>query len=194
VGKHPLNTDSGKGGGGAKARAVFLDRDGVINRALERDGKPYPPSCLEEFIILPEVPEACRKLKNAGYILVVATNQPDVGRGTLSREVVEAIHSRMCAELPIDHVEVCYHAGRGESQCDCRKPKPGMLRKAAEQFGIDLAGSWMVGDRWRDVDCGHAARCRTVFIDRGYSEELRHQPDYRARDLAEAAEIILRSR
>jgi D-glycero-D-manno-heptose 1,7-bisphosphate phosphatase len=172
-------------------RAVFLDRDGVINRALEKKSKPYPPTSLAEFEILPEVRAACDKLKAAGFLLVVATNQPDVGRGTLRQEVVEKIHAHMLAQLPIDRVEVCYHAGKGLSDCDCRKPKPGMLVHAAKLLKIDLAQSWMVGDRWRDVDCGHAAGCKTIFIDRGYAEELRQKPDFSARNLGEAADIIL---
>ena len=171
-------------------RAVFLDRDGVINRALEQDGKPYPPTGLEEFEILPEVPAACAKLKQSGFLLVVVTNQPDVGRGTLNRDVVETIHAEMCRRLPIDRVEVCYHPGRGASECDCRKPKPGMLLHAAKTLGIDLAQSWMVGDRWRDIDCGHAAGCRTIFIDRGYTEKLRQKPHFSAGNLAQAADII----
>jgi D-glycero-D-manno-heptose 1,7-bisphosphate phosphatase len=173
------------------ARAVFLDRDGVINRALEKERKPYPPTSVEDFEILPEVPAALGRLKAAGYVLVVATNQPDVGRGTLAQAVVESIHAHMLARLPIDRVEVCYHAGRGGSECDCRKPRPGMLRRAAAELRLDLAQSWMVGDRWRDIDCGHAAGCRTIFIDRGYAEELKQKPDFSARHLGEAADIIL---
>ncbi|MEI6076238.1 MAG: HAD family hydrolase [Verrucomicrobiota bacterium] len=172
-------------------RAVFLDRDGVINRALERAGKPYPPTTLAEFEILPEVPAACAKLKAAGFWLIVATNQPDVGRGTLPQAVVEAIHTHMLSQLPIDRVEVCFHPGQGLSDCSCRKPKPGMLLQAASQLGLDLTQSWMVGDRWRDVDCGHAAGCRTVFVDYGYSEDLKQKPDFSARNLGEAADIIL---
>jgi|SRR5208283_31933 len=174
--------------------AVFLDRDGVINRALEREGKPYPPRRLEDFEILPGVPEACAQLKKAGYLLVVATNQPDVGRGTLEENVVTVIHDFLRGQLPIDRVEVCFHPGQGQSDCDCRKPRPGMLLRAARALEVDLPQSWMVGDRWRDIDCGHAAGCRTIFIDRGYSEELRQKPDFQASSLLEAAEIILRAR
>ncbi|MGD0410335.1 MAG: HAD family hydrolase [Verrucomicrobiota bacterium] len=181
MGKHPV-----------KVRAVFLDRDGVINRALEREARPYPPATLAEFEILPGVPAACAKLKAAGFLLVVATNQPDVGRGTLMAEVVDRIHTHLAAQLPIDRVEVCFHPGRGASACDCRKPKPGLLLRAARELDIDLAQSWMVGDRWRDVDCGRAAGCKTIFIDRGYAEELRQKPDFSARNLGEAADIILR--
>jgi D-glycero-D-manno-heptose 1,7-bisphosphate phosphatase len=191
MGKHEVKAESGKQKAEIR-RAVFLDRDGVINRALERDSKPYPPRNLGEFEILPGVHEACAKLKAAGFLLVVATNQPDVGRGTLAKEIVEQIHAHMLAQLPLDRVEVCYHPGQGASDCDCRKPKSGMLLRAARELGIDLAQSWMVGDRWRDVDCGHAAGCRTIFIDRGYAEELKQKPDFSAGNLAAAADIILR--
>jgi D-glycero-D-manno-heptose 1,7-bisphosphate phosphatase len=172
-------------------RIVFLDRDGVINRAVERDGKPYPPRTIADFEILPEVPAACAKLKAAGFLLVVATNQPDVGRGTLDQATVEKIHAYMLTQLPIDRVEMCYHPGQGLSDCDCRKPRPGMLLRAARELNADLAHCWMVGDRWRDVDCGHAAGCKTIFIDRGYSEELKQKPDFCIKNLLEAAEIIL---
>lgn len=170
--------------------AVFLDRDGVINRSVVRDGLPFAASTLEEFEIFPEVSEACRRLKDAGFLLIVATNQPDVGRGTMKKETVEAIHAEMCRQLPIDRVEVCYHPGHGASNCDCRKPRPGLLLNAARELGIDLARSWMVGDRWRDIDCGRAAGCRTVFVDRGYAEALKQRPDFRVKNLAQAAEII----
>jgi D-glycero-D-manno-heptose 1,7-bisphosphate phosphatase len=186
VGKHPV-TEPRDG----RRRAVFLDRDGVINRPLVRDGKPYPPTALSEFEILPGVGEACNRLRAAGYLLVVATNQPDVGRGTLSQAAVEEIHQFMRAQLALDRVEVCYHPGHGQSDCDCRKPRPGMLLRAARDLEIDLVQSWMIGDRWRDVDCGRAAGCRTVFIDWGYAEPLPNPPDFRAPGLLEAAALIL---
>jgi D-glycero-D-manno-heptose 1,7-bisphosphate phosphatase len=172
-------------------RAVFLDRDGVINRALVRENKPYPPASLAEFEILLGVPETCRLLKKAGFCLVVATNQPDVGRGTLKQEVVEAVHAHMCRLLPIDRVEVSYDSGREQPPSEFRKPRPGMLLRAAREMNIDLSRSFMVGDRWRDIDCGHAAGCTTVFIDFGYRESLRQNPDYRVNSLLEAAKVIL---
>jgi D-glycero-D-manno-heptose 1,7-bisphosphate phosphatase len=175
----------------ALTRAVFLDRDGVINRALQRDGKPYPPANLSEFEILGGVAAACSRLKSAGFKLVVVTNQPDVGRGTQSERIVQEIHAYMMSQVSIDRVEVCFHPGKGLSNCECRKPKPGMLLRAAGELKIDLSRSWMVGDRWRDVDCGRAAGCKTVFIDYGYAEELKQKPHFIARSLAEAAEIIL---
>lgn len=173
-------------------RAVFLDRDGVINEPKVVDGKPYPPLSIDEFVIIDGVTEACRLLKQAGFKLIVTTNQPDVGRGTLKQEVVDTIHRHMTSVLPIDRVEVCFHPGKGASDCACRKPKPGMLLQAARELHLDLGRSWMVGDRWRDIDCGHAAGVRTVFIDYGYDEPLKQQPDFRARSLREATDIILK--
>ena len=175
----------------ARRKAVFLDRDGVLNRPLIREGKPYPAETLEQFEIYPEVPDACRQLKEAGFLLVVVTNQPDVGRGTLSQSAVEVMHEHMRKLLPIDRVEVCYAAGNEEPPDDCRKPRPGMLLKAARELNIDLKKSFMVGDRWRDIDCGQAAGCVTIFIERGYREKLRQQPHFRAANLAEAARIII---
>jgi D-glycero-D-manno-heptose 1,7-bisphosphate phosphatase len=171
-------------------RAVFLDRDGVINAAIVRDGKPYPPRSLEEFALLPGVQEACARLHTAGFDLIVATNQPDVGRGDLPLATVEEIHRRICELLPISRIEVCYDPG-GDQPSEFRKPKPGMLLRAACELGIDLSASYMVGDRWRDIDCGHAAGCTTIFIDYGYSEALKKQPHFRAADLLVASDIIL---
>jgi D-glycero-D-manno-heptose 1,7-bisphosphate phosphatase len=170
--------------------AVFLDRDGVINLSVIKEGKPYPPVFLSDLVLYPGVVEACQALKQAGFLLIIATNQPDVGRGTQSREVVEAMHEQLREWLPIDHVAVCYDSGQGAFS-PFYKPAPGMLLQAAQDFGIDLGNSYMIGDRWRDIDCGHAAGCKTIFIDRGYVEKLRQDPDYRVHDLGEATEIIL---
>jgi D-glycero-D-manno-heptose 1,7-bisphosphate phosphatase len=175
----------------AARRAVFLDRDGVINRSIVREGKPYPPASLAEFEFLPRVSEACALLKQAGFLLVLATNQPDVGRGTQSQAVVESIHEHICETLPIDRVEVCYDGGEGPS--DFLKPAPGMLLRAARELEIDLSRSFMVGDRWRDVDCGLAAGCVTIFIDYGYREKLRGEPHFRVSNLLEAASLIFSS-
>ena len=171
-------------------RAVFLDRDGVLNAAVVRDGKPYPPANLAEFILLDGVHEACADLHAAGFLLIVATNQPDVGRGTQTRAAVEEIHAHLQRELPLDRIEVCYDPGGGIPSAD-RKPAPGMLLRAAAELAVDLAASYMVGDRWRDIDCGATAGCTTIFIDRGYSEELKAQPDFRCADLRAAANWIL---
>ncbi len=172
-------------------RAIFLDRDGVINRPLIRAGKPYPPATLDEFEILPGVREACHLFKKLGFLLVVATNQPDVGRGTLAREAVETIHQWLVRQLPIDRVMTCFHGGAAYGDpCECRKPRPGMLFQAAEMLEIDLAKSFMIGDRWRDIDCGFNAGCKTILIDWRYQEALKQPPDYRVENLLEAAKLI----
>ena len=171
--------------------AVFLDRDGTLNVQVIREGKPYSPRTLAEFHLFPGVPEACRALKAAGYALVVATNQPDVGRGDLPQAEIEAMHERLRSLIPeIDRIEVCYDPGRGEFSRR-RKPEPGMLLDAAAALGLDLGQSWMVGDRWRDMDCGKRAGVKTVFIDFEYSEELQAKPDFTVKSFAEAVETIL---
>ena len=173
-------------------RAVFLDRDGVINRALVRDGKPYAPDRIEDLEILPGVSEALARLRDAGFRLVVVTNQPDVARGKLRREVVDAMHASLAAALPLDEFRVCLHDD--EDACRCRKPEPGLLEDAARDAGLSLPDSFMVGDRWRDVEAGRRAGCTTIFIDREYSERQPDKPDIRVSSLSEAADWILSPR
>ena len=171
-------------------RAVFLDRDGVLARALVRNGNAYAPVTPDEMEMADDAPAALARLTAAGFLLVMVTNQPDVARGITRREDVETMHAALCAALPLDACYVCYHDDR--AACDCRKPKPGMLLAAAAALNIDLAASFMVGDRWRDVDAGAAAGCRTVWIDRGYRERApEHAPDARVQTLTAAADWIL---
>jgi transaldolase len=169
--------------------AVFLDRDGVINAAVVRAGKPYPPARVEDVVILPGVAGALAELRRAGFALVVVTNQPDVARGTQTRAAVDAIHARLRAELPLDAIYSCFHDDH--EACACRKPAPGMLRDAARDLGLDLARSVLVGDRWRDVEAGIAAGCRTVFVDYGYAERQPAVVDAKVGSLAEGAAWIL---
>ena len=167
-----------------------MDRDGVINRAVVRDGKPYPPSSLEALEILPGVAPAMQSLRNAGWLLIVVTNQPDVARGTALRADVEAINQNLQKALPIDAFRTCYHDSA--DGCACRKPLPGGLIDAAQTFNIDLRASYMVGDRWRDIDAGESAGCQTIFIDYGYDEKQPANVNYRVHSLSEAADIILK--
>jgi D-glycero-D-manno-heptose 1,7-bisphosphate phosphatase len=170
-------------------RAVFLDRDGVINRAVVRDGKPYPPANLASLEVLPGVADAMNAMHEAGWLLIVVTNQPDVARGVTSLADVEAINFHLKQRLPIDDFRTCYHdSGDG---CNCRKPLPGALLAAASAHGICLPASYMVGDRWRDTEAGERAGCKTIFIDYGYAEKQPEKFNHRVRDLMEAAEIIL---
>ncbi len=167
--------------------AVFLDRDGVINRAVVRDGKPYPPASIDELEVLPGVPEALARLKAAGFALVVITNQPDVARGRQTAEVVNAMHDRLAAILPIVEFRVCWHDDK--DACECRKPKPGLITRPP---AYDVGRSVVVGDRWRDVEAGRRAGCRAaILIDYGYDEGPPVTPDVRVRSLAEAADWIL---
>jgi D-glycero-D-manno-heptose 1,7-bisphosphate phosphatase len=173
-------------------RAVFLDRDGVLNAPVVRDGKPYPPQTLAEFLIYPEAAEACALLRKQGFLLVVVTNQPDVGRGTQSMEVVEAMHKQLQQFIPaIQWIEVCTAPDDKSPDAYRRKPAPGMVLDAAKALDIDVSRSYLVGDRWRDIECGHAAGCVTFFIERQYQEELRSSPHHYVTDLMEAARIIL---
>jgi D-glycero-D-manno-heptose 1,7-bisphosphate phosphatase len=170
-------------------RAVFVDRDGVLNRAVVRDGRPYPPSTLEALEILPGVAQAVHQLRDAGFLVVGATNQPDVARHTQRHEVVETMNAHLMATMPITAVFVCYEDGE---DCPRRKPNPGLLKEAAEVYGIDLRASFMVGDRWRDVEAGRRAGCRTIFLDLGYNEKRPDPPaDHSAPDLPAAVAWIL---
>lgn len=173
----------------ARRPAVFLDRDGVINRTHVVDGVPHPPASAAECEVLPGVPEAMDALRAAGLPIIVVTNQPDVARGTQSREAVEAINGCLRSVLPIDAVYVCYHDSA--DGCDCRKPRPGMLIRAAEDHHLDLPNSFLVGDRSGDVLAGAAAGCRTYLVDLPYSKGDRCCPDARVADLAEAARQIV---
>jgi len=176
-------------GEGVKNRAVFLDRDGVINRAIVCQGKPYPPRGLGDLEILPGVEEAVRRLRLAGFKLLVVTNQPDVARGNQKREDVERMNAWLGERLALDGFKVCYHDdGDG---CGCRKPKPGMLLAVSHELQIDLKESFMIGDRWRDIEAGNNAGCRTIFIDYGYDERQPLIMDARVYSLPEAVDWIL---
>lgn len=150
-------------------RAVFLDRDGVINRAIVRDGKPYPPLGIGELVIVPGAAESLGRLKQAGFVLIVVTNQPDISRGKQTLAAVETIHQALLEALPLDDFFLCAHDD--PDQCDCRKPRPGLLLGAAAKHDIDLSRSFMVGDRWRDIEAGANAGCATVWIDLEYCEK-----------------------
>jgi D-glycero-D-manno-heptose 1,7-bisphosphate phosphatase len=168
--------------------AVFLDRDGTLNAAVVRGGKPYPPASAEDLIVLPGVASAVSDLRAAGYLAIVVTNQPDVATGKQSRSIVESINAQLRAAVPVDDIRVCYHSDA--DRCGCRKPKPGMLIAAAHDWGVDLSRSFMIGDRWRDVEAGRAAGCRTFLIEAGYDEE-RSQPDFLIGSVEQACNIIL---
>jgi D-glycero-D-manno-heptose 1,7-bisphosphate phosphatase len=169
--------------------AVFLDRDGVLNRSFVRDGIPRPPANLDEFEWLPDVSKSVTTLAAAGFALVVVTNQPDVAHGTQTKEMVKAINRRVADQLPVLGVLTCYH--NDSANCECRKPRPGMLLKAARRWHLDLSRSFLIGDRWRDVEAGRAAGCRSVLIETPYSGRERCRPDRCVPNLAEAVRWLL---
>ena len=171
--------------------AVFLDRDGVLVVPEFRDGRSYAPTTLGAFRLYGSAARELGRLKKAGYLLVVVTNQPDVGRGVIAPSVLEAMHRRLATELPIDLIRACIHDGK--DGCACRKPKPGMLLAAAELLNIDLGASFMVGDRASDIEAGCIAGCRTVFIDLGYNETKPPQCTFRVRSLGQAVDAVLNS-
>ncbi len=170
-------------------RAVFMDRDGVLNRAILRDGKPHPPATLAELRVLAGVRDACRRLHEAGFALILITNQPEIARGTITAEQVAAINLGLQRFLGLDDIRVCPHDEA--AHCACRQPRPGLLLDAAREGHIDLASSYVVGDRWGDVEAGQRAGCRAVFIDYGYRERRPDGPYLKVHSLREAANWIV---
>ena len=171
------------------ARAVFLDRDGVINRSEVRRGKPYAPRRQEDFRLLPGVAKAARSLKRAGFLVIVVTNQPDIGHGRVPAAAVEAMHAKLRSRVAVDDIRVCPH--RQDAGCSCRKPRPGLLLAAARDWKINLKDSYMVGDRASDIVAGEAAGCYTLLINRHYSEPLPSAPGRTVRSLPAAVRFIL---
>lgn len=171
-------------------RAVFLDRDGVLNKSLLVNGIPTGPSSLEQLQILPRVKEGLDSLRKSNFELVVVTNQPDVARGKISKQIVEEIHINLEVQLSINHFYTCFHDD--EDDCLCRKPKSGLLRQAARDLNLNLQSSFMVGDRWRDISAGQSAGCQCFFVDNFLDERQPIAPFIRVSSLFEAAEIILK--
>lgn len=170
-------------------RAVFLDRDGVINRALVRDGHPFSPSNIEEFEWVEGIHSVTEKLCSAGFRIFCVTNQPDVGRGLQDIALVEELHKMVLKELPLEKIYTCYHDD--VTACDCRKPRPGLILEAASEYDLDLEQAWLVGDRWKDIDAGNAVGCQTVFVDYGYDEYLRTLPNHVVTGIKELPGLIL---
>jgi D-glycero-D-manno-heptose 1,7-bisphosphate phosphatase len=169
--------------------AVFFDRDGVLNEAIVRNGKPYPPRDLSELVVTYGARAALEELKHDGFLLIVVTNQPDIARGKASRADVDKINTQLAAVLPLDAIELCEHDDK--EQCDCRKPKPGMILHAGEKLAVDLAKSFVVGDRWRDIEAGRRAGCRTILIGDGYGETFPCAPTVKLASLPGAASWII---
>lgn len=172
-----------------KRKAIFMDRDGVINRLIMKDGVGRAPYTLDDFDIFPGVEEACLKSKESQFLNIVVTNQPDVSRGWVSLGSVELINNRVRELLSIDDIKICFHTN--SDRCTCRKPMPGMLLEAAEQWNIDLHQSFMIGDRYSDIAAGVAAGCKTVLVGPGDAQGNFPDPTFKASSLLEGVEAIL---
>ncbi len=173
---------------------MFLDRDGVLNANVEREGRPVAPTTLDDFRLLPGVEDGVRRLKIAGFLVVVVTNQPDLATGRTSWDIVDAMHAALRRQVRVDDIRVCPHVD--EDGCACRKPRPGLLLAAGAEYGLALANSYVVGDRWRDVAAGQAVGCVTVLLvpDGGTTPEplpAGCQPDFVVTSFSEAVDLIL---
>ena len=169
-------------------KAVFLDRDGVINQATVWGGKPYAPRKAEDFVILPGAEDAIMRIRAFGYLVLVVTNQPDINNKQVDPAEVNAMHNQL-AHLPIEKIYVCPHSQ--DEDCLCRKPKPGMLFQALDEFNIDLSKSYMVGDRYSDMQASKSAGCKSVFIDRKYGETQLANSDFICYDLQEFSKLLV---
>ena len=170
-------------------KAVFLDRDGVLNKPNIINGKPYAPKKVKDFIIYSEAYEVLNNLKNNLYKIIVVTNQKDVGKGITSMKVLNTMHNKLKYFLPIDDIKVCICV----DECDCYKPNPGMILEAQKEWKIDIEKSYIIGDSWRDIGAGIKAGCKTILIDRKYNMPMPYKPDYIVNSLKEAESKILNS-
>jgi D-glycero-D-manno-heptose 1,7-bisphosphate phosphatase len=174
-----------------KRRAIFLDRDGILDNSIVRNGKPYPPSSASEVELPRGITDALVQLKNLEFLLIVVTNQPDVVRGTTSMEKVEQINNYLKSKLPLDEIFVCFHDD--EDGCICRKPNPGLILDAVVKYNINVITSYMIGDRWKDIEAGRKAGCTTLWVDYGYAEVFKSEsPDYTCKSPAEAMQWIIK--
>lgn len=172
-----------------KSKAVILDRDGVINEVFLQNGNPIPPRSLDELRIILGVSEAIHLLKSHGFIVLCLTNQPDVSRGTMTREGVEEINKHLEEELQIQEIFVCFHDDR--DRCECRKPKPGGIEYFLAKYNLGRSSTYMIGDRWKDIEAGRAAGVNTVYIARDYAEKAPKDYTFSAPDLLTAAGQIV---
>ena len=170
-----------------QSAAVFLDRDGIINKAVVKNGKPFPPSSLTELELIDGIKELIEDIKRIGYKVFVFTNQPDVARGTTRLDKVTEIHDFLLKELSIDKIYCCFHDDT--ENCECRKPKPGMILEAQKEWDLDLTRSFVVGDRWRDIDAARAVKVRSILVDYNYNEE-KAMPDFTCTSIKEVFSII----
>jgi D-glycero-D-manno-heptose 1,7-bisphosphate phosphatase len=173
-----------------RKKAIFLDRDGVLNKLIFRNGKAQAPYTLEEFELFPGVEQACKKFKDHHFLIIVVTNQPDVARGWVNKDSVELINKKISEQIHIDEIKICFHVNA--DNCECRKPMPGMLLEAADHWNINLLESFMIGDRYSDISAGIKAGCKTILIGPGDEKGDFPDPHYSADSLIESVDFILK--
>lgn len=171
-------------------RAIFLDRDGVINSTIIKKGKPFSPRRLEDFELVDGIKDILERFRVRGLLNIIVTNQPDIARGLMKKEELQKMHSLIRENLPVDDIFICPHDDA--DNCNCRKPKAGMFFEAAKKWNIDLNESFIIGDSWKDIEAGRNAGCTTVLIDSPYNKQI--DSDIRTNELSAAAEMILNSR
>jgi D-glycero-D-manno-heptose 1,7-bisphosphate phosphatase len=176
-----------EGEASARGRAVFFDRDGVVNKIILRDGKPFSPRTIEEFVLTEGIRETVSSLKKRGYKTILISNQPEVARGRITLDTLDQMMQRVQREVGLDDLFICLHDD--DDRCACRKPEPGMILEASRKWKIDLRASFVIGDTWKDMEAGKAAGCKTILLDAVYNRDVRS--DFRVTSLAEAAELIL---
>src|SRR3989344_4070411 len=170
----------------AKNKALFLDRDGIINKIIARDDKQTSPRSFEEFELTPGIKEILKEFKNRGFLNIIITSQPEVERGLVTKEEIDKMHDFIKDNLLIDDLLVCFHDDY--HNCDCRKPKPGLFFGSAKKWDVDLSKSFMLGDTHKDIRAGRSAGVKTILIDTFYNQEV--QPDYRIKNFGEIFNLI----
>ena len=160
----------------SKNKAFFFDRDGILNKSIIKNHKPYSPRFPKELILNRELLSFIKKLKNKGFLIFVVSNQPDIKKGKLSKYSLKIINSIIKKYFLIDEIYICSH--EKNDNCKCRKPKPGMLIEASKKWNVDLKKSFLIGDRWKDITAGTIMNCTTIFIDYNYRESKPRNSNY----------------
>jgi D-glycero-D-manno-heptose 1,7-bisphosphate phosphatase len=172
-----------------KNKAVFFDRDGVLNFSEIKNRKPYPPKNADNLIIVENAKELLNELKNQKFLLICITNQPDFSRGTRTLQNIQQSNDKVSKTLNLDDLFCCLHDNK--DNCSCRKPKPGMIFEAEKKWNIDLTKSFLIGDRKSDIEAGISANLKTIFIDYDYDEEKPNKYDFKCSNLQQAVSFIL---
>jgi D-glycero-D-manno-heptose 1,7-bisphosphate phosphatase len=173
-----------------KKRCVFLDRDGVINQSIIVNKKPFSPRTKSEFKFIPNIKNLISKIVELNFYTIIITNQPDIATAHLDEEMLKYFHDKIRRKIPITDIFVCRHIS--SQNCFCRKPKPGLILEAAKKYNIDLKKSYLIGDRWKDINAANEVGCHSIFIDYDYTEKLETKPNNHVKSMAEACDVFFK--